>query len=87
MNDLEKFQYIRLKLALRKRLLLRRDFTERRSFLFDQFYWVSKEIFDRVVADCLQEGTMTERIGRKGASLLTWHEEKVVGPASEATHA
>lgn len=72
-----RYKKTRLLLALRKCLLGMASRECYRSALPQRWPWASKELFDEVVTECLREGLLTERQGKQGATILTWHEEKV----------
>jgi hypothetical protein len=69
------FQHLRLKLAIRKAMLRRAEREEYRVVLRRAFPWASTAVFDKVIADCVAEGTITEKKGGYGGVIYAWHEE------------
>jgi hypothetical protein len=71
------FNHLRLKLAIRKAMITLRDRECSRALLFQRFRWASRDLFEAVVAECLREGTLTQKTGSRGAEILAWHEEAI----------
>jgi hypothetical protein len=73
----QKYEEGRLFWAIRKTLLGCRDHELTSGALFARFPWASKELFDRVITECLQEGLLTERPSNRPPGVVyTWHDEK-----------